>query len=209
MSEREVVLRHVRRGNLNWIHLCLLCLLNGLLLITALLIRLLLLLITALLIRLLLLLITALLIRLLLLLITALLVLRLRVCLPLSLSAILRSLVVRFPAQKLQIVHRDFRGVSLVACLVSPRPGPQFAFNVNLCAFVDVFLRHISRISPGHDVVPFRVLSKFSIPVTIAFGRREGECRHLRASCIRVVVSIKITYFRVFSNVTDQHYFVQ
>lgn len=100
----------------------------------------------------------------------------------LSLSTILSPRIVRLPPKQLQIVHRDFRGVPLVASLVCPRSGPQLALNVNLSAFADVLLRHISRIPPGHYVVPFSVLSKFSIAVTIAFSRRKGERRHLCAS---------------------------
>jgi hypothetical protein len=120
----------------------------------------------------------------------------------------LRTRIVIPLAKKLETVNSDLGRVPLVAGLVSPGAGAKLALNVNLRALADEFLRHIRRIPPSDDVVPFRVLAKFSIAVTISLCRGEGELGHLRRSLVRVV-PIKVTYLRVSSNVTDQHYFVQ
>ena len=111
-------------------------------------------------------------------------------------------------AEELEVVDADFGGVALVACLVGPGPGAQAAFYIELCAFADESLGHVSRVSPGYDVVPFGVFAEFSVAIPEPFGGCEGESGDFCSLSI-LLISFEVTYFRVSTNVTDEHYFVE
>ncbi len=81
--------------------------------------------------------------------------------------------------------------------------------HVNLGSLVYVFFRDICGISPGDDVVPFRIFTEFTVSVPVSLRSGEGEGGDLCALAAGHVVSIKITYFGISSNVTDKHYFVE
>ena len=61
---------------------------------------------------------------------------------------------------------------------------------------------NVRLLAPYHDVVPFSVFPGLAAAVFESFAGRKGECRNFPSlPCRRV--SLKVTYFRIFSNVTD------
>ena len=63
--------------------------------------------------------------------------------------------------------------------------------------------------APGDDVVPFGVLAGFAVAVAVAFGGSKTEGCHFGIALRALGIGIKVTDFRVISNVTDQHDFVE
>jgi hypothetical protein len=114
----------------------------------------------------------------------------------------LGSGVVAPAAKELQGVHVYLSAGVLRTLLVRPGTGAEASFNVNLRAFADEPFCNVGRLSPGNYAVPFSILAGFSAAVFESLRGSQAECGHL-------CVSIKVTYFRVCTNVTDQHYFVQ
>ena len=106
-------------------------------------------------------------------------------------------------SQQLQCVCHHFRGIALVAGLVRPLAGAEFAFDVNLGAFVHVFFCDIGIVAPKHNRVPFGVFPLLAVAVSVAFrgGQAHGGHFHVVSGILGVV--LKVTYFRVASNVTD------
>ena len=86
----------------------------------------------------------------------------------------------------------------------------RYCFNVDLTAFVDELLHEVGVAAPGDDGVPFGVFAGFSVAVTEAFGRGQAEGGYFGVALGALGVGgIKVTDFRVVSNVTDEHYFIQ
>ena len=110
--------------------------------------------------------------------------------------------------EKLDVVNGDLSGVFLHPLGVCVRSGPQASLDEDLGAFPYEFFSDVSGLSPGNDVVPFSVLPLFSVAVPVSFGRGKSECGHF-GSLACLAVSVEVTYFRISSNVTDQHYFVE
>ena len=57
--------------------------------------------------------------------------------------------------------------------------------------------------------MPFRVFTEFSVAVTEALRGGKAEGCYLCVCGGILGIGFKVTYFRVISNVTDKHYFVQ
>lgn len=111
-------------------------------------------------------------------------------------------------SEKLDIVHYYFCRGPLGSALVCPAARRKFSLHINLTALADILLREFGRISPGHDIVPFRVFAHFSASVAVALRRRESESGDLTVPSLGRI-SVKVTHFRVFAHVTDQHNFIQ
>ena len=110
-------------------------------------------------------------------------------------------------AKKLHLVSYDFRGVTLAPVLVRPLTGTDTAFDIQLRPFVDILLGYVRETSPNDDVVPFGVFTLLAAAVCETLGSGKRECGNLGS--VALGISFKVTYFGVFSNVTDQHYFIQ
>ena len=126
----------------------------------------------------------------------------------LGISALLRG-VVGALAQELEGIHNYLRGVALVAGLVLPLAGAETALDIHLGAFPDIFFRYVGVVAPGNYVVPFRVFTDIAAAVTVSFRGCQGEGGYFGVCSCILGIGFKVTYFRVFSNVTDKHYFIQ
>ena len=124
--------------------------------------------------------------------------------------ALLRGvLTVRAFAKELDVVHDNFCGVTVCAGLVCPLAGTEAALNKALAAFVNEFLCKVCGVPPCYDAVPFRVFLPVAATVCVAFCRCKTECGDFGVGTAALGIVLKVTYFGVISNVTDQHYFVQ
>ena len=112
-------------------------------------------------------------------------------------------------AEKLHVVHLDFGGEALVAGLVRPLAGAEFALDINLGAFADEAFGYVGIVAPGDDVMPFSVFAELAVAVAIAFGGGQAEGSHLGIALRALGIGIKVTDFGVVSNVTDEHDFVE
>ena len=133
----------------------------------------------------------------------------LRLCRLLVTAALRGAFCVRAFAQELESVHYYFRGVALITGLVRPLACAKVAFDKDLRAFADEFLHYVGIAAPHDYVVPFRVFAEIAVAVPVAFRGGKGEgCDFCIVARIGRIL-FEVTYFRVFSNVTDQHDFVQ
>ena len=134
---------------------------------------------------------------------------RLLVAALLAIGALRGAFCVRAFAQELESVHYNFRCVALVSGLVRPLACAKVAFDKDLRAFADEFLHYVGIAAPHDYVVPFRVFAEIAVAVPVAFRCSKGEgCNFCIVARIGRIL-FEVTYFRVFSNVTDQHDFVQ
>lgn len=78
-------------------------------------------------------------------------------------------------AKELQVIGHYFCCEALVAALVCPLAGAEFAFNVDLAAFVDEFFHYVCIVAPHHNAVPFGVFSEFAASVSVSFCCCEAE----------------------------------
>jgi hypothetical protein len=122
---------------------------------------------------------------------------------------LLTLLTIRALAQELEGIYHHLGSITLVAGLVGPLTGAETAFHKDLRAFVDVFFCHVGIITPQNEVVPFGVFADFSVAVTVTLRGSKRERSHLGIGGRILGIGFEVTYFRVFSNVTDEHDFVQ
>ena len=129
--------------------------------------------------------------------------------LPIRLARLRGSiLTIRTAAEQLDIVRHHFGSVLLDSRLVGVRTGAETALHEDLRSFMYEFFCKVCGIAPSHDVVPFRILSSLTAAISVPFsGCKRKSCDF--ASSSAALVSIKVTYIRVSSNVTDQHNFIQ
>ena len=72
----------------------------------------------------------------------------------------------------------------------------------------DEFFCKVCGIAPGDDVVPFCIFSGLSAAISVSLSGSKCERGYFAAGATSGI-SIKVTYIRVSSNVTDKHYFIQ
>jgi hypothetical protein len=72
---------------------------------------------------------------------------------------------------------------------------------------VDELFRKVRGIPPRNDIVPFSIFSGLSAAVSEPLGG--SKCEGGDLGSLAAGISIKVTYIRVSSNVTDQHNFIQ
>ena len=123
-------------------------------------------------------------------------------CCRMAVRTLGRSLIVCTAAQELNIVSNDFGGVAFCTALVIPFPGLETALNVELSTFLDVLLAKVSKTAPACNCVPFSVFSLLTVAVGVTLCGCYSEACNLS-------LALEVTYFRVCTNVTDQHYFIK
>ena len=129
--------------------------------------------------------------------------------LPIRLARLRGSiLTIRTAAEQLDVVRHYLGSVLLDSRLVGVRTGAETALHEDLRSFMYEFFCKVCGIAPSNDVVPFRILSSLTAAISVPFsGCKRKSCDF--ASSSAALVSIKVTYIRVSSNVTDQHNFIQ
>ncbi len=116
---------------------------------------------------------------------------------------------IRALAKKLNGISNYLCSVALCTGLVCPLTGAEFAFNIHLTAFVDVFFHDIGIIAPYNYTMPLSVFTQFSVTVTEALCGGKAEGCNLCVGCRILGIGFKVTDFGIISNVTDKHNFVQ
>ena len=110
-------------------------------------------------------------------------------------------------SEQLKRIDGDFGSVSLGTGLIGIGACAKTSFDIELSSFPNEFLGHVGILPPGYDIVPFSVFAGFSVTVTVFFGRCKSKgCNFCRLPSLGI--SIKVTYFGVTANVTDQNNFV-
>ena len=122
--------------------------------------------------------------------------------------AVLRAFAVA-AAEELDVVCDYFCHELLEPLLVCVGTGADMTLYINLAAFADIALCKVSELAPQNEVVPLGVFSEFAGAVAVAVCGGKGECGDLCALAGLGCALIKVTYFRVSTNVTDKEYFVQ
>jgi len=112
-------------------------------------------------------------------------------------------------AKELDVLHYNLCGIAVLAVIVCVFAGTETAFYIDLGALADKAFDNIGRVSPGNDVVPFGVFPLLAVAVTVTFRGCKGEPCHLGVCAWILGIVFKVTYFGVFANVTDKHYFIQ
>ena len=106
-------------------------------------------------------------------------------------------------AEQLHVVGDYFGHELLLALLVVVGPGADASFYVDLAALADELLREVCELPPKDEVVPLGVFAQLSAAVAVAVCGGKGECGYFSALSALGGSLIKVTYFRVSSNVTD------
>lgn len=108
---------------------------------------------------------------------------------------------VLFAGEHLHVVAVDFGGVSFDPVLVFPVAGAQASLDVEEHAFFDVFLGDLGKAPPENDVVPLGLTDLFAVFVIVDFRGGEAETGDGHPA-------VKVAYFGVGPDITDENYFV-
>ncbi len=101
-----------------------------------------------------------------------------------------------------EAVDQHFSGVALLAALILPFAGLQFAFHIDLGALLQVLASHFGQLAHEDDAVPFGTLFLLTgLLVAPGFGGSQSNVGHSTATR-------HVAYFRVLPEVTDQNDFI-
>jgi hypothetical protein len=89
-----------------------------------------------------------------------------------------------------------------LAFLIVPTPGLEASLYVNLLPFGKVLFTNLGQITPGYNVEPLSL----RMPLSISAVPRPADCHRVSGYG---TARRCITHFGVFSQMTDNHYFIQ
>ena len=94
-------------------------------------------------------------------------------------------------------LHHHFSGVAVLAVLVLPFAGLQFAFDVDFGAFFQILADNFRQLAEEHDAMPFGFFFLFAgVFVFPGLGSRQRDISH-------GVATGGVPHFRILAQITD------
>ena len=96
----------------------------------------------------------------------------------------------------------DLHGGMLDAFFIFPATGLETAFDINLLAFDQILFANLSQVTPGDDIEPLGFGMTFAVDGIPGAAGGDGEGGY-------GATGGRVTHFRVASQVTNDHDFIQ